>query len=35
VGRARDYADLAPLNGIFHGGPAKALGVTVELTRLS
>jgi transglutaminase-like putative cysteine protease len=35
VGRARDYADLAPLNGIFHGGPAKALGVSVELTRLS
>ena len=35
VGRARDYSDLAPLNGIFHGGPAKALGVTVELTRLS
>jgi len=34
VGRARDYSDLAPLNGIFHGGPAKALGVTVELTRL-
>ena len=35
VGRARDYADLSPLNGIFHGGPAKALGVTVELTRLA
>ena len=35
VGRARDYSDLAPLNGIFHGGPAKALGVSVELTRLS
>jgi len=35
VGRARDYADLAPLNGIFHGGRAKALGVTVELTRLA
>lgn len=35
IGRARDYADLAPLNGIFHGGPAKALGVTVELTRLA
>jgi len=35
VGRARDYADLAPLNGIFHGGPSKALGVTVELTRLA
>lgn len=35
VGRARDYADLPPLNGIFHGGPAKSLGVTVELTRLA
>ena len=35
VGRARDYADLAPFNGIFHGGPAKALGVSVELTRLA
>jgi transglutaminase-like putative cysteine protease len=35
VGRARDYADLAPLNGIFHGGPAKSLGVNVELTRLA
>jgi transglutaminase-like putative cysteine protease len=35
VGRARDYADLPPLNGIFHGGPAKALGVSVELTRLA
>jgi transglutaminase-like putative cysteine protease len=35
VGRARDYADLAPLNGIFHGGPAKSLGVRVELTRLA
>jgi transglutaminase-like putative cysteine protease len=35
VGRARDYADLAPLNGVFHGGPAKALGVSVELTRLA
>ena len=35
VGRARDYSDLAPLNGSFHGGPAKALGVTVELTRLA
>jgi len=35
VGRARDYADLSPLNGIFHGGPAKELGVTVQLTRLA
>jgi len=34
VGRARDYADLSPLHGIYHGGPAEALGVSVELTRL-
>ena len=35
VGRARDYTDLSPLHGIYHGGPAEALGVSVELTRLS
>jgi transglutaminase-like putative cysteine protease len=35
VGRARDYADLSPLHGIYHGGPAEALGVSVELTRLT
>ncbi len=35
VGRARDYSDISPLHGIYHGGPAEALGVTVELTRLS
>ena len=35
VGRARDYADLSPLQGIYHGGPAEALGVTVKLTRLA
>jgi len=35
VGRARDYADLSPLQGIYHGGPAEALGVTVTLTRLA
>lgn len=34
VGRARDYGDLSPLHGIYHGGPAEALGVSVELTRL-
>lgn len=33
VGRARDYADVCPLKGIYHGGPAEALKVTVELTR--
>jgi transglutaminase-like putative cysteine protease len=35
VGRARDYSDVSPLSGIYHGGPAEALGVTVELTRLA
>ena len=35
VGRARDYADVSPLSGIYHGGPADALGVSVELTRLT
>jgi transglutaminase-like putative cysteine protease len=35
VGRARDYSDLSPLHGIYHGGPAEALGVSVALTRLS
>jgi transglutaminase-like putative cysteine protease len=34
VGRARDYADVAPLKGIFQGGPAQMLAVRVELTRL-
>ncbi|HET7490174.1 MAG TPA: transglutaminase family protein [Acidimicrobiales bacterium] len=33
VGRARDYADVSPLQGIYHGGPAEALVVNVELTR--
>ncbi|HEX2700788.1 MAG TPA: transglutaminase family protein [Acidimicrobiales bacterium] len=35
VGRARDYADVSPLKGIYRGGPAQALKVTVELTRRS
>jgi len=34
VGRARDYSDLSPLHGIFHGGPAETLEVSVDLTRL-
>ena len=33
VGRGRDYADVSPLKGIYHGGPAEALRVTVDLTR--
>ncbi|HWH35735.1 MAG TPA: transglutaminase family protein [Acidimicrobiales bacterium] len=35
VGRARDYADVTPLKGVFHGGPAEGLDVAVELTRLA
>jgi len=34
VGRARDYADVSPMKGIYHGAPSTALGVSVELTRL-
>lgn len=33
VGRGRDYGDVPPLKGIYHGGRAEALGVTVELVR--
>lgn len=35
VARGRDYADVPPLKGIYRGGPAHSLGVTVELTRLA
>lgn len=34
VGRGRDYADVLPLKGVYHGGPSEALTVAVELTRL-
>lgn len=34
VGRGRDYADVAPLRGIFTGGESSGLGVTVEIERL-
>jgi transglutaminase-like putative cysteine protease len=34
VARGRDYRDAAPLNGIYHGAPASALGVTVTITRV-
>jgi transglutaminase-like putative cysteine protease len=33
LGRGRDYADVAPLIGIYHGAPAVDLEVSVELTR--
>jgi transglutaminase-like putative cysteine protease len=35
VARGREYGDVPPLKGIYHGGPASSLGVTVEVTRLS
>jgi transglutaminase-like putative cysteine protease len=35
VALGRDYADVPPLKGIYHGGPSEALDVNVELTRLA
>lgn len=35
VARGRDYADVPPLKGIYHGPPASTLDVSVEVTRLA
>jgi transglutaminase-like putative cysteine protease len=35
VARGRDYDDVPPLKGVYHGAPSKHLGVTVEITRLA
>jgi len=35
VARGRDYADVPPLKGIYHGPPVRAQDVTVEVTRLA
>lgn len=35
VAQGRDYRDVPPLTGIFHGAPSKALHVHVELTRIA
>jgi transglutaminase-like putative cysteine protease len=35
VAKGREYGDVPPLKGIYHGDPSSALGVTVEVTRLS
>ncbi|HEX6523282.1 MAG TPA: transglutaminase family protein [Streptosporangiaceae bacterium] len=35
VARGRDYADVPPLKGIYHGPPDSILDVTVEVTRLA
>ncbi|HEY2672720.1 MAG TPA: hypothetical protein VGJ07_20415 [Rugosimonospora sp.] len=34
VARGRDYSDVPPLRGVYHGAPSSHLGVTVEVTRL-
>lgn len=34
VARGRDYADVSPLRGIYSGGKAERLAVSVELTRV-
>jgi transglutaminase-like putative cysteine protease len=35
VARGRDYVDIPPLKGIYHGAPASASAVSVEVTRLA
>jgi transglutaminase-like putative cysteine protease len=35
VARGRDYADVTPLKGVYHGARSTGLGVTVEITRLA
>jgi transglutaminase-like putative cysteine protease len=35
VGRGRDYGDVAPLKGIYHGAAAEAVDVSVQLERLT
>ena len=35
VARGRDYLDIPPLKGIYHGAPTSALDVSVEVTRLA
>jgi transglutaminase-like putative cysteine protease len=35
IARGRDYSDVPPIKGIFHGGPTASLDVSVRLTRLA
>ncbi|HTW98405.1 MAG TPA: transglutaminase family protein [Acidimicrobiales bacterium] len=35
VARGRDYADVPPLRGVYHGGELRELSVAVELTRVA
>jgi transglutaminase-like putative cysteine protease len=34
VARGREYGDVPPLKGLYHGAPSTHLGVTVDVTRL-
>lgn len=34
VARGRDYRDVAPLAGVYHGAPTRDLDVAVEITRI-
>jgi hypothetical protein len=33
IGPGRDYDDVLPLRGVYHGKPEHGLGVTVQITR--
>jgi transglutaminase-like putative cysteine protease len=35
VAHGRDYADVTPLKGVYHGAASTGLGVTVEITRVA
>jgi transglutaminase-like putative cysteine protease len=35
VAAGRDYADVPPLKGIYHGAPSSTMDVSVLLTRLA
>ncbi len=35
IGRGRDYDDVAPLRGVFNGGPEHGLTVNVQMRRLA
>ena len=35
VAAGRDYADVPPLKGVYHGAPGSTMDVTVQLTRLA
>ncbi len=35
VAKGREYGDVPPLKGIYHGDPSSAIGVVVEITRVA